>query len=93
MQRLVRERCPKAKVCHYGVPYINPRHLAFVILTPADKDRDDLRNDASLEPALRSTLVPNGYPPDAAPLVGFRFESEETIKRDFGGNWYHAMNS
>ncbi len=73
-----------------GVPYIDPRHLLFIIRTDTDAERDELRSDPSLTETLRGTLVPNGYPAVAAPLVRFDFQSEETVKRDFKGSWYYA---
>lgn len=71
MQRLVREHCQNAKVVHFGAAYIDPRHLVFVVLTQTDDERDRLRNDTSLEPRLRATLIPNGYPEDAVSMVNF----------------------
>jgi hypothetical protein len=93
MRPLVHRYCADATVSHFGVPFTDPRNLTILVTTLTDNDRDYLRNDPSLERLLRATLAPSGYPQDAAPLVKFRFESKETIRRDFGGNWYNAMNS
>jgi hypothetical protein len=91
MEGLVRGRCRNARVSHIGVPYIDPRHLLFLIRTDTDLERDELRSDPTLTEMLRGTLIPSGYPSDAATLVEFDFQSEETVRRDFRGSWYYAM--
>jgi hypothetical protein len=40
---------------------------------------------------LRSALLAVGYPEDAVPKVGFAFESQETVDRDYNGNWWYAV--
>jgi hypothetical protein len=91
IQAVVRRRFPKAIVVHHGATYINPRHLAFWTITDTDAQRDDLSRDTQLLDQFRHELLKVGYPAEAVPLVGFAFESQETIDRDFGGSWYHAM--
>jgi hypothetical protein len=41
--------------------------------------------------AFRQALLDAGYPPVAIPEIGFEFESEETVRRDYRGNWFHRM--
>jgi hypothetical protein len=91
MLQLIRPTCPNAEVFHIDAVDINPRHLAIWIKTQTDEERDKLKRDRNLEAAFRATLVANGYPSDATPLVGFAFESTETVNRDFGGSWHVAM--
>lgn len=35
-------------------------------------------------------MLQTGYPPAVVPFVKFRSESEETVDRDYGGNWAEA---
>ncbi len=87
---LAQEKCANADVFSFGVPDIHPRHLAFWIKTNSDEERDRLQVDAKLRQSFRDVLLELGYPAEAVPLVGFAFESQETVDRDFGGNWYYA---
>ena len=68
----------------------DPGLLYIFIDTRTDAERDSLRADPTLHPEIVAALVANGYPQDAAPFVGLAIESQETVDRDFGGNWYRA---
>jgi hypothetical protein len=91
IMRLSRQECPDAEVFSHGAIDINPRHLAIWITTKTDQDRDRLRANQALLSELRATLINLGYPPDAVPNVGFAFESQETVDRDYDGSWYNAV--
>ena len=45
----------------------------------------------SAHAAMRARLVALGYPEHAVPNVGITAESQETVDRDFQGNWWHAV--
>jgi hypothetical protein len=90
-EEICRRHGPVQKVFSFGASDLDPRHLAVWIVTPNDRDRDRLRADRALEAELRAALHDLGYPAAAIPAVGFAFESQQTVDRDYGGNWWHAV--
>ena len=91
IKSLAQLHCAKAKTFHFGAVDIHPKHLAIWITTPSDAERDRLRTLPGLEAKFRQALRDAGYPEDAVPLVGFAYESQETVDRHYGGNWWHAV--
>jgi hypothetical protein len=87
IKRIVRRQVPGAKVFSSGSPRIDPHNLAIWIATRTDDERDRMYATRRLLPAFRQELFAAGYPPEAIANVAFSFESEETIARDFAGNW------
>lgn len=75
----------------HGAADIHPRHLAFWLTFDTDAGRDLFLNDRPLLDAIRAKLVALGYPETAVPHVGVTAESQETVDRDFEGNWRYAM--
>jgi hypothetical protein len=52
------------------------------IVTPTDEEKDRLKQDALLQTRLWTITSSDEFPP-----CGFEFESQETIDRDYGGDW------
>ncbi len=91
IEALAREHAAIAFVTWIGAVEIDPKHLAFWIFTKTDAERDRLAANDLLKERFREILVVAGYPPDAVALVGFAFESKETVDRVWNGNYWHVM--
>jgi hypothetical protein len=88
---LARQKVARAGAFHIGAVDIGPANLAFWITTATDAERDRLKADETMRAAFRAALAEAGYPADAIPHVGFAYESQETVSRDHGGNWWYAV--
>lgn len=87
----VRRKYAASDVFSLGATEIDPRHLAIWITTDTDSQRNALNLDEAFKPAIRDILKKNGYPAEAIPHVAIVVESQETVSRDFLGNWWHAV--
>jgi len=75
-------------VVHYGVFDIHPKHLVYWICVKTDAEKQRLQADTELMQQLRDLLVLD-YPPEGREFVRIGFESQETVDRESGGNWWH----
>ena len=79
---------------------------AFWIAVQTDAERDRLANDKALLARMRAVFEETGYQAliediwdkdvhlpalEYLKTLGIAFESQETVDRDHGGNWYYAM--
>jgi hypothetical protein len=92
IRRIIRKRLPGARVHSSGETHLSPGNLCICIDVTSDEERESLRNDAALLASMRKALFKAHYPEDAIPDVCFRVESQETVTRDFNGNWKAARN-
>jgi hypothetical protein len=87
----VRRTIPGARVTSFGAIDLYPSCLAFWICVATDAQRDSLLGDVAFSDRMRRIVADCGYPADSVDRVGFTSESDETVDRDWAGNWYHAM--
>ena len=78
----------KYEIIYYGANYVHPGFLAFWICVQSDRERDRLRSNRGLMNRLRQTFVDADYPEDGRDDVDIGFESQETVNRESGGDWY-----
>ncbi len=88
---LARAECASAGAFHFGAVEISPNCLAVWVTTKTDKERNRLKGSAALLASFRQALLEAGYPAAAVPHVGFAFESQETVDRDWKGSWWACI--
>ena len=85
-KREIATRGMKSTFWAFGAYYLDPQYLSIVIGVDSDDQRDQLKADDTLDPALRKILTDFGWPrPDVA---YFFIESQETVARESDGNWF-----
>jgi hypothetical protein len=80
-----------ASVTWFGAYYIHPRHLAVIVRVPVDRDKAKLSSDSTFLTDLRNKLIAVNYPTEGRESVAFEVESQETVDREFNGNWYYRF--
>jgi hypothetical protein len=73
----------------FGAYEIDPKYMSFYICVETDRTKDQLEGDVDLMQNLRAVLQQANYPPEAQDQVFISFASQETVNRDFQGNWYY----
>lgn len=77
-----------ASISHFGAYDIHPRHLVFCVQVKWDREMALLEKESLIRKA-HTYLSEEGYPAHAVPETALRIDSEETVYRDYNGNWYH----
>jgi hypothetical protein len=90
VRRLIRPQFPDAKVSSMGMSSIDPQYFCVLINVGRDSEKNELLQDKKLEGEIRQIALNAGYPPDSVPLISFSIESQQTVDRDFNGNWFYA---
>ena len=70
-----------------------PESLMFWICVKTDKEKMILLSNQKLESEFREILKMNSYSVEAVMLVGFGVESQETVNREYDGDWYLYFKS
>jgi hypothetical protein len=92
LQDRIQDRAPGAKVSDLGcIGDLGPESLGVWVKTRTDAERDGLLADATLKQTLDQALSQAGYPEAAIPHVELTIQSQETVDRDYEGNWFYAM--
>lgn len=90
LKRIIQPVCnEKVNVVWYGAYDINPKHLVFWVCVHTDAMKNELISNKTLYKQLRDLLQKHNYPEEARPHVHIGFESQETVDRTSGGNWYY----
>jgi hypothetical protein len=81
----------RASITWFGVYYIHPKHLAVIIRVGTDQDKGKLSNDPTFMVSLGNEMAAVNYPIEGRESVAFEVESQETVDREFNGNWYYRF--
>lgn len=73
---------------YYGAYHINPDNLVFWICVETDVLKEQLKADKSLISEFRNLLTKYDYPEKSRDAVFIGFESQETVDKESGGDWY-----
>jgi hypothetical protein len=90
IRKILKKRGFSFRVHSFGATSIDPQYLCICINVDTDSERDSLRENTELIDQFREAMLRVGYPAESVPLVGFSFESQQTVDRDFAGNWFYA---
>jgi hypothetical protein len=89
LRRMLRARGIKPLVWSFGAYYIDPKHMVFVVGVPTDDEKHALLNDTQFKADMRDLLDQYRWPEHARKFVIFDIESDETVRRETGGNWWY----
>ena len=79
-----RQHCPEAEVIHYG-PDLDERSgwWGAIVNVNTDDTKRSLQSNEVLMRRLRKAAEAGGFAPEELAI-----ESEETVQRDYKGNWF-----
>ena len=79
-------------VANCGLDYIDPELTVILIKTKTDAERDVLATNDTLLNEFRDVFRARDCPEELISKLVFVFKSQETVDRDYQGNWYWALS-
>lgn len=78
-------------VFSFGAVEIDPKYLAIWVTVATDEQKNALIAHTELTEQFQHAILELGYPAEAVPGIGYAFESQETVDRDYDHNWWYAV--
>jgi hypothetical protein len=75
----------------YGASAVHPKHLVTWYIFATDAELRQARENglgSRLDELTRAELAARGYPAEGVPLMMVSLESDETIRRESGGDYW-----
>lgn len=75
----------------YGASAVHPKHLVTWYIFATDAELKQARDNGlarRLDELTRAELAARGYPAEGVPLMMVSLESDETIQRESGGDYW-----
>lgn len=63
----------------------------FLVKTKTDAERDLLTGNEALLKEIKGVFRARDCPDEILQRIVFTFQSQETVERDYAGNWYFAL--
>ena len=73
------------------VTALRPTQTWFLIQTKTDAERDLLAENETLRKEFKEVFRVRGCSDALVDSLAFTFESQETVDRQYAGNWYWAL--
>jgi len=87
LQELTHE---KSHVTHFGATVIDPKHLAVWLCVESDREVERLYSQVrDIRQKVHSCFHTERYPEAVIPFIAVQIASQETVNRDYDGNWWH----
>lgn len=75
----------------YLLGFVHPFSLHVCLVTATDAERDSLGSSNPFLAEVESVILANGFPVEHASINGSYTQSQETVDRDYKGNWFYAL--
>lgn len=80
----------QAHVTYFGATDIDPKHLVVWLCVETDAECARLEaNLLSIRDQIHACFRAEHYPSQAVPFIGVGVAAQETVTRDYKGNWWH----
>lgn len=81
----------KVHVFSFGTVDSEPKYLSIWVVTKTDKEKNIIINTLDINKKFTDILIKIECPEDAKKHITFTVESQETVDREYEGNWWNVV--